>query len=786
MDAPKIAEENGRSQIDPDALKPSDVLRILRRQRWWIAGAIAPILLVTALYTFLQAPIYRAQTTLRIEEQQSSALPVLDILSQLARGAEVETEMEIVLSRRVAEGVVTELGLQAVIGHPRRIPRKRLFSALTVDTDAAGGRYRVNLERGEFSLEGPEGRVSSQYDTLIKLGSLTISADRAALALGISAIELSVVPFLEAVSALQEHLTVSRPQREASIIAVAYESTDPELARDVVNSASEHYLAFRNEMQKQRASAAVHFLRDQVSSLQLQLAEAESALETFRQENLLLQVETQVAEDVRRLAGLQAHRGELEIERTALTQLLLDLSQPSDKRPLWAEVAAFPTFLGNDAIGSLLERLVELETELSRLRSRRTEDDPDVQSLVSTINVLGARLEGLAESYLRALNQQVASLDATLAIFDEQLQRVPAIEVQYSRLRRNTDVLGELYTFLQTRLKEAEVSEAVEIANIQIVDPAVRPIEPVKPRKMVNGVVGILIGSLLALAVAFVRESLDTRVRTRDEIVEITGLPVLATVPRIPATDGRRSDAAARIEARLVTHHSPRSPAAEAYRTLRTNLTFSATGRGTPIKKLLFTSAEPQEGKSTTAANAAIALAEQGHRTLLIECDLRRPMLHKVFGLDRSPGLADVLAGQVHAEQVARTVPLTEHVEGILEIIPAGSSPPNPSELLGSTAMKEFLDSACGRYDKVILDTPPLNVVTDAAVVGTLADGVIIVTRQGATHREALRLACQALERVQVPVVGTVLNDVSLAEHGYGYGYRYAYRHYYGSDEEGS
>ncbi len=736
-----------------DEVSLPDIMRILQRRRWLMAGVLSLVLAATALFTFLQTPVYRAKTTLRIEEQKSTDVPVLDVLSELSRGAKVETEMEIIRSRQVAEDVVEDLGLQATIERPRGTSRENLISLIRVDRAAEESEYRLTLGGSGYELWGPEGQARADYGRMAQLGPLALQLHGPGPGHEESAIELKVTPFAEAVAALQENLKVTRPQRDAGIVAVAYESTDPALARDVVNAATQYFLAFRNEMERQRASSTVRFLREQLAALEGQLADAEAVLKRFRQKNLLIQAETQVGEDVKRLAELQAQRSELEVERSALAELLAAAERADPERSSWAQVASFPTFMGNVAISNILQQLSELEAELSRLEGRRTPEDPDVQNLQATIRLLETRLGSLARSYLTALDRQAASMDETLARFDKQLQRVPAVEVQYAGLRRNTEVLSGLYTYLQTRLKEAEVSEAVDIANIQVVDPATIPIEPVKPRKLRNLILGGLLGGMLALGAAFLRESLDTRLRTREELLEITGLPVLAAVPRISARSGRQ--------------------AAEAYRTLRTNLTFSATGLDKPIKLIVFTSPEPQDGKSTTAANTAMTLAEQGHRTLLVEGDLRLPMLHRLFKTQRGPGLVEVLMGSATLEQVARRIDMPDYVEGILDVVTAGSSPPNPAELLGSSAMRSFLEEAGNLYDMVVLDTPPLNVVTDATVLGSFVDGIIIVARQGATHRGAVSLACEGLQGVNARVLGTVLNDVTHAGDGYGYSKRY-------------
>jgi capsular exopolysaccharide synthesis family protein len=366
-----------------------------------------------------------------------------------------------------------------------------------------------------------------------------------------------------------------------------------------------------------------------------------------------------------------------------------------------------------------------------------------------------------------------------MARLDARLEAVPATELQLARLRRQVELMGQLYTLLQTRLKEAEIAEAAEIANIQVVDPAVAPTWPIRPRKAANLLFGLLAGLLLGLVVALARELADTVVRSRDEAVMLTDLPVLAAIPRHRLQDGGARDPVGSVEGRLVTRHSPRSPAAEAYRALRTNLAFSSLPRQRPLRTVVVTSAEPQAGKSTTAVNLATTFAEQGMKVLLLEADQRRPVLHRVLHVDRVPGLTDVLAGRASTEQARRRVSLPEHATGTLDFIAGGTTIPNPAEVAGSQVMRDLLTELASRYDAVVLDTPPLSLVTDAAVTGTVADGVIVVARMGATHRDALRHAVEELRSIGAPLVGMVLTDVHHTEDRYGQ----RYDRYYGEGE---
>jgi capsular exopolysaccharide synthesis family protein len=311
------------------------------------------------------------------------------------------------------------------------------------------------------------------------------------------------------------------------------------------------------------------------------------------------------------------------------------------------------------------------------------------------------------------------------------------------------------------------------------------PLRPLAARRVFNLLFGGALALLCGIIVAVVRESNDTSVRSRAEMVRLTELPLLAAIPRIEVRNGHRKELAGRIEDRLVVRHSPRSPAAEAYRALRTNVAFATNGAKRQLRTLVVTSPEPEDGKTTTALNLAVTLADQGLKTILVAADQRRPVLHKVLHTERAPGLSDLLSGTTSLEQAIRYIPLTDLAGGTLAFIPAGRHVSNPAELLGSLAMKSLLETLSERFDSVILDTPPLCVVTDAAVLGTLTDGVLVVARMGSTHSETLQQSVEEIRGLGAHVVGTVLTDVTQREDRYGYRYGY-YQYYYEEDGNGN
>ena len=774
-----------RSPEELPAFSLLSVLATIRRQWLWMVGTTLVGVALTVLFTLRQRPVYEAHATLRLAEQQSP-LATTDVLTAMSAPSTIETEMEIIRSRSVAEDVVDSLGLRVRIAEPKSELIHNLFGLLHVTSEAPPGSYVVERDPTAYSVMTPDGdAMASTYDSAVVASGLQVRPlplDQG----GPKRIVLRVQPRSEAGEVLRNGLRVTRPQQNAGIVSVGYQSTDPALATDIVNEITAAYIARRTARQREQYRATVVFLEGQVTTIGDELTGAEGKLEEFRRAHSVIDPEAQASDEVKHLADLRVQREELDAQRNALWELVRRSRQPTDSAGDWTTLVGSPALTQNQGLTAIVAQLATLETDKARLGVMRRDADPDMAGVTHTIAVLRARLATLASSSLQSLDDQARQLDQTLSRSDAQIGKIPEVQLQYARLRRQVDLDTQLYTMLQTKLKESQISEASEIANVQPVDPAVVPTSPLAARRVFNLMFGCALALLCGIIVAVARESNDTSVRSREEVVRLTELPLLASIPRIDL-NGHRKELARQIEDRLVIRHSPRSPAAEAYRALRTNVAFATNGSKKHVKTLVVTSPEPMDGKTTTAVNLAITLAEQGLNVVLIEADQRRPVLHKVLHTERTPGLSDLLAGMTTLERAARTIPLSDHATGSFTFIPAGHTAPNPAELLGSNAMRELIARLGEQFDQVVIDTPPLCVVTDAAVVGTQVDGVLMVARMGATHGEALRRSVEEMRGLGAKIVGTVLTDVNQREDRYGY--RYGYYQYYeenGNGHEGN
>lgn len=758
----------------PDASHLRELVNFIQRNRALVLGVPAAVMVAAILFVYLAVPIYQADSWIRIDEQKSN-LPVLEALQTISSGEQIQTELAVLQRRPLAEEVVDSLGLNLVVSDPARVPRQRLMEQLSADRSAPARAYRLEREESGFVLsaedsDAPLGRYSAGQAVVVEGARFRLTPE----ALDHDAIEFELVPFDDAVRGFRETLGVTRPDRDADLLRLRYQSPDRIMVRDIPNTLARFFIRQRQDVRKTEARSTVVFLREQIGTMSGQLVEAEDELRRFRERENIVDLETEGEVKVSRFAELRAERDMLNTERQALADMLQAatvraeaVDDPLAPSP-YRDLIAFPSLFANFAVGELYGSLATVENQRAELLNRRRPADPDVEVLTGRIKGLERQLRNITVTYLEGLTQQVAGLNEDLAEFRQELGAVPAKEVQYARLMRQAEVLDEIYTLLQTRLHEAQIAAAVEDPSVRIVEPAAVPVDPIKPSKPLSLVLALVLGLALGGGAAFLRENMDTSIHTREDLQEVApALPVLGLIPRIPeaATNGARprpgvplGAAADDLSHRLIAGRDPRSPVSEAYRSMRTNISFSSLDR--PQRTLVFTSALPGDGKSTSASNLAITFAQQGQRCLLVDADMRRGVLHEVFGELRAPGLSDVLVGEVDVDEAIRQVDLGE--SGTLAFLSSGTLPPNPAELVGSDRTRRLLQDLSAKYDTVILDAPPLNLVTDAALLGTGADGVVVVARSGVTERGAVSYALDQLAAVKAHVIGAVLNDIDV------------------------
>jgi capsular exopolysaccharide synthesis family protein len=566
----------------------------------------------------------------------------------------------------------------------------------------------------------------------------------------------------------QASLTVE-PIRNSQLVDVTFRSPDPALAARIANQLANNYIEQSLDYRYTASQDASAWLAARLEEQGTQVKEAEAALQRYREDHDAITLDNGGSIVVQKLSDLNAAVTRAKTERLQKEAIERQL-RGAETTP--AALDTFPAVLGNSFIQRQKGELADLQRQQAQMSDRLGQRHPDMLKVQSAIdssqqklrNEIDKIVQSVHTEYLAALAQE-QSLTAALAQQKGEALSMNRKAIEYSVLAREVESGKQIYESLLQRAKEMGVSAELRTSNVRIVDVAEQPRSAFTPQLGQNIFVGALAGLILGIAVAFFFEYIDSRLKSPDEIRVHLGLPSLGMIPAL----GKRWENVAPL-----LHQAVPPAFSEMFRALRTNILFSVPDDGP--RTLAVTSASPGEGKSMVSSNVAAAFALAGHRVLLIDADMRRSRAHQIFDIDQEPGLSNLLVGNAKASEALRKT----SVAG-LWVLPAGRTPPNPAELLGSNRFKEFLTSLKGHFDTIIIDTPPVMVVADAMAVANMASGVVFVVGADMTSRHTARAALDQLERVHARLLGAVLNRVDLDNNGYYYAqyYRADYASYY-------
>jgi capsular exopolysaccharide synthesis family protein len=766
------------------------IIRLARRHALLVAAcAIA----AGAAGMFVTARLprqYEASVSIRVDAKAAQANAIG--APNFSRDNGLGTEVEMLRSRDLALAVVDSLGLRLTVaklgsraGKP--VPRSMVVSDVQVHADAPEKWYRlVRAADDRLELQDSSGGtiVRPVAGETVRVGGAVFRltphvADYVPLYLAVLTVD-------DAVDGLRRSVSAGRRSREADLIDVQVRGSDPVLVRDIANAYGRLYVATHQSARQLEAKQSVVFLGEQLDRVSRQLDSAERALERYRTRAGVINLPEEASTGVSRRAELLAQRNAIDAERDALARVVTSTrgGDSSKRVDHYRELLAFPTLLRSGAASGLQSALSAAEQKRSELLTRRTEKDEEVKATEARIVELEGQIRDFATTYLQGLTDQVGALDATLSRSDAALSTLPQKELRHSELERDAKTTEAVYGMLQARYKEAEIAAAASDASIRLVDEAVLPRRPVSPKPLVNLALAVIAGLMIGVGGAFLRDASDRSLRTRAQLLALTGSPVLSLIPRLKSVSGfsarlaalptrvggllqdsRRRDGSSRSLVR--PSQSPANTSysaedlfgfAESYSRLVTNLGFA--GAANPIRVVLVASALPGDGKTTVATNLALTIAREGKRVLLIDADLRGGRVDVMLRLPLAAGLGEVLRGQQQFEAAVMQVPAGGGRE--VHVLSRGTAKADPAALLASDKPREVLARARELYDMVILDTPPVNAVADAALLSRQCDGVLIVARAGATARDALVFAMEQLRIVHAPVIGAVLNDVDL------------------------
>ena len=591
---------------------------------------------------------------------------------------------------------------------------------------------------------------------------------------------------------LQSMVTVSQ-ERETRLVHIMTRDRSPERAMLLSNSIADAYIEKTMEDRLGATTGALEWLGKQLDGLKRQLEQSELALHEFSEQhtNLAVSLEDQQNIVASNIQQISRSLTDTKTKRINLNARLEELSAMNVNDPLQVKSALIMT---STSMNSMRERYRALLTEREALIVHYGDAHPKIiantAQLETVKQAMRAEIDGLIGAAQSDVNE-VKSVEKGLQIALDQANRVGLElnlqEITHRRLQRERDNTSKLYGTLLERTAQTDLTRALQVAYVRVIDRALVPAIAVSPRVNTALSIGALLGLLLGVGLAITLEQLDRVIRTVED-AETAGITVLGVMPHIDEaaaltnrTYGRRKrrDRPAELGNRdLIVHNHPKSSVAECCRTIRTNITFMSADR--PRKTIVVTSASPREGKTTVAISLAISLAQSGKRILIVDTDLRKPRIHRSFGKPLSRGVTTVLVGEHTAKEAIQDT----EIPG-LSLLASGPIPPNPSELLHTEQFRALIAELAKNFDHLIFDSPPLAAVTDAAIISPQVDGTILIIHTQRTTREALKSALRQLRDVSGHLTGGVLNEVDLSTQRYGYSSYYYYRSENYSDDEG-
>lgn len=733
--APQALQEQAILDVSPEE-EPHliDYWQVALKRRWTVLVCLVVVFVTVVIGTLKQKPIYEGKVLVEINPEEPSVVNFREV-AQVAPTVDVdsyrETQYKILTSRSLAERVIRDLQLYR---YPEFYKARLLFGLIEINP----------------------AKIPSARD----LGPPDASSEA----------------FGNAVGNFLKSVDVS-PVRRSNLVELSFDCASPELAARVANRLADLYIEQNLQVKWDETQKASEWLRGRLTEMKANLEKSEDKLQAYAQANNILFIN---------------EKQNMVTER--LNQLLNEYTKAQgdryQKESLYSQVEAgkvqdLPAVLNNRLIQDLEEKRVDLDKQYAEVTTWVKPNYPKARQVKKQMDVMQAKIDEEKEAVTQNVVDDYHAAEArekylAKAVEDQkaEVNQLAQRSIQYNILRRDVDSNKQLYDGLLQRLKEAQVSAGLKASNIRVVDSAEVPKGPVKPRVMLNLVLGIILGLGAGVGLAFFQEYLDKTLKTTDEVERLLRLPSLGVLPKFQLNGAGPVDednlvAAVPDEVVSLAPAIQTSPEAiEAFRSLRTSILLSAS----PVPKLiLVTSALPGEGKTSTVLNLGATLASLGSRVVIVDCDMRRPACHRSAGVQNSPGFVQCLTGRVELKEAILAVPGVAN----LSMIPCGPIPPNPAEILSSPVAGELLGKLRAEFDYVLVDSPPLLSVADSRILATLTDAAVLVARAFETPYDIVRRARALLYSADSRILGVALNGVDMRRDAYS-GVHAAYRRGYG------
>jgi capsular exopolysaccharide synthesis family protein len=696
--------------------------KLLVRRRWIVLATLAAVILATVAFTLRATKIYSAVCTIIIESSAPRVLDAQQVQDVVETGSGASWN-----SRDYFETQIKILTSRAVA--------TRVVERLALASNAAF-----------LGIDGVKDPAEQER--------LRAARDPVAL--------------------VQAKLRVD-PVKFSRVVRLVVEDRDPDLAAAIANAYADAYISESLAVRSSTTRNASDWLQEQLADLEVKLEQAGKELFEFKRRNDIVSTswedrQTMVSERLQTvnqaLARAGVQRAQLQARAEEITRALAAVEKDGV-----AALESLPAVATNSAILSLKQKYNEALVDCADLKVKYLDGHPTLHACEEKLAMVRRNLEREIRTTLEAARREFDEVSQTeknlKAVYERTKNEAFAFnqyEREYVELKRAYENNQRLYDMVLKRLKDAGLAGMLEMSNVRLLDRARPSHVHVRPDLRKNLLAALVVGLVLGVALAFTIEALDSSVRTQEHLEQL-GATFLGVIPRVLPAPGEKADD-------LAVHRAPKSAVAECCRAIRTNLLFMSPDK--PLKTILVTSSSPQDGKTTAAVDLSIAMADSGNRVLLLDADMRRPRIHKALGLRDGAGLSSLILGELKLEDAVQATPVQN-----LFAMPCGPIPPNPAELLHTDAFAAVLRGAAERFDRIIIDSPPVAAVSDALIISTQVDGTVVVVKAGSTTRDAARRTLRSLADLNARVLGVVLNDVDTRDSRYG-AYYHSYGYYYG------
>ena len=712
-------------QSQDDEIDLRQLASTLNHYKWWIITVFFISVIIALLFTALQTPLYQAQLTLEIDDDNPASFSLgSGLLNASGNNKDFyQTQFEILKSRSLTDKVIEDLKLTEPEDVKKQASSKSQLTKLLED------------------IRGWLGKTDDSIDTSNKN-----------------------VPYADVIL---KNFSVT-PVKNSAIVTLSYVDKDPKQAQAIVNSYAKNYIQLNLERRKNSSANSDSFLKKELADAKNKLETSEQKLIDFAKRESIIQLsaDSKSADSLESQTVISLNIALAEAEKDRIA---------ANARLEQAQYMGASKLLEDPTIQQLKNQSAKLQSDYQEKLQIYKPEYPLMLQLQSQINEINLQIQNASNKVTNtvskalkaeadAAKQRESELRNKLAKQQSNLLAYRDKSIDYNLLQRDVETNRKIYEALFERSKEFEISSGLGKNNVSIVDPALVPNKPFKPNAPLNVALGGVLGLFLGILSSFLFEFVNDKVRTSDELEKLTSLPILGIIPRMRGT-GLDAD----IKRAMISNLDPTSAVAEAFRSMTTMLMF-ATRTGLP-HTLNITSALPSEAKSNTCVNLATSLGQMGKRVLLIDADLRKPTAHQRFKLDNTVGLSSYLTYQAELEEAVQDTNIKN-----VQLLTAGPIPPNPVELLASDRLETLLGLAPEFFDVIIFDSPPTIGLSDAFILSNRVNATILVAAYGQARRRIILDTLKRLRRANANLIGVIFTKVKgKAGHGYGYGYGYGY-----------